>query len=356
MDHIPLPSHPCNEHWTVPYYVKDNHKYDGMGIGDFLGRIGITLDDKNNLVAEENGHSVQYETGLSAIQSWLFFALLEEASESVGVSTFDREHYILRKPEEDARINTHLLPILIHDIAASCGDWKGSREQPSSVRETKKMHFATILGCTELFGSLVTQWQENEDLFFGYNLNDQQLHDGRLLLLSIVLMLQSLSYAVGLHCISSKIYTLPPGILIDRLAGAGWCPSTIAKMKNRDSGPSLLYFLSFLKPQNPLRHVSCTENTCISATLDKDNYARPHTAECLVELCKDIFSVSSYVCSLLEQGKLPLMYVTDHYGITKITILPHDETAEVSGKFVAISHVWIEYVYISSGSCCDTIN
>jgi len=341
MDHIPLPSHPCNEHWTVPYYVKDEHQYDGKGIEDFLGRLGIALDEENNLIAEESGHSVQYEDGLSVIQSLLFFALLEEASESVGVSTFDRGNYISQNPGEDSRINTHLLPILIHDIAASCGDWDGSREQPDSVREAKKMHFAPIMGSTELFGSLVTQWQEKEGLFFGYQLTDQQLHDGRLLLLSIILVLQSLSYAVGLHCITAKIYAVPPRILIDRLARAGWCPNTIAKMKNRESGPSTLYFLSFLKPPKDLHHVACSEDICVSAQLDKDNYARPHAPECVVELCKDIVIESSAVCSLLAKGKLPLVYVTDHTDTTNITIRPHDD-AEFGGKYVAISHVWIE--------------
>ena len=118
----------------------------------------------------------------------------------------------------------------------------------------------------------------------------------------------------------------------------GWCPYTLANFLLPLGSPSVFEYArsfghrpSFIEQDHP-----CTENDCVVATIDPATYGIKHRrGYCEGETkCEVLLPDMGVISASLRSGKVPVVTYTDEQGL--IT----DEA--VDGRYVAISHVWVD--------------
>ncbi len=125
-----------------------------------------------------------------------------------------------------------------------------------------------------------------------------------------------------------------------QMLSAGWCPSEIARAKDKFVCLQSLTFLSRMnRSEIPRDHSVCTTSLCsafqIVATTYQPKHKQPHCK------CKEAAPNTKDIYNTLQRGELPLLKLTQTNGnLESLNIEVVTYTPET--PYVAISHVWAD--------------
>ena len=125
-----------------------------------------------------------------------------------------------------------------------------------------------------------------------------------------------------------------------QMLGAGWCPSEIARIKDKFVCLQSLAFLSRMNRREIIRdHFLCTSRLCsafqINATTYQPKHKQPHC------MCQEATPNAKDIYNALQKGELPLLKLTqtnDKLESLNIEVVTY--TSET--PYIAISHVWAD--------------
>lgn len=160
---------------------------------------------------------------------------------------------------------------------------------------------------------------------------------------------------------------LPGMIFEQKMKDSGYCPYVTARIEQICQPASCRHFISNMRPDNSTNHTNCCKNMCRNLMLHEESYMRRHIFGCDMRICQDIcvedFQIQAEndrpVSKILCAGEIPAVTV-DHSAIPpKIhvhSIARQWESGQntLTTRYVAISHVWSEYVQIPLMSMCTT--
>ena len=277
---------------------------------------------------------------LSALQSWLFFGLMTEIFEAVGVVIFC-EDFIL---EEDGSKYVTAKPL-------RCYLWY-------CIGNIKNMLYDDVEGTVEYvdrsFGRRIDSGEIPNRINNAIRIaNDvvNEILDRRpdvtsnpelgALLLSLMCLIETLGDSrLNWDIFPDNFRTVvwkpdPVPLLTDLLVNAGWCHQGINSLYNRCLYISMLYFITFFNQRTQGRdHTECTLQVCKMDTINRATYVTKHVGTCN---CQPVgIEVASQTQDILERGEIPLLSVSSSgLGISLAV-----KSASDVVHFVAISHVW----------------
>ncbi|KAL8687564.1 MAG: hypothetical protein Q9218_006299 [Villophora microphyllina] len=130
-------------------------------------------------------------------------------------------------------------------------------------------------------------------------------------------------------------------LLQQRFLRNGWCPRQIALLSGRYS-PTTTYYLSSLPRPSTfggVKHYSCDESRCTSASVDPATYEHQHADGCSTEThaCRMVGVSSARIAECVRDGHIPLIRFEESAdGILQPQVI--DSHSDL--RYVALSHVW----------------
>ncbi len=125
-----------------------------------------------------------------------------------------------------------------------------------------------------------------------------------------------------------------------QMLSCGWCPSEIARVRDKFSSPQVLYFISRMHKAGIQRnHDKCTPRLCSSLQIDPKAYQTKHRKpDCR---CTAASPKMDELLTALGKRVVPLLKITEVDGdLDSLTIEVVERTADTA--YVAISHVWAD--------------
>ena len=299
---------------------------------------------------------VAFEDACSFLQSWLFFGLLESTGTGL-LNPVDVDVFVKGGAEGERYISTAALPEVILR-------WALIELDDPYDRETFYAYRFGLLALRDQLGMLTSVKLHCEDrgraMFHDVELDDAQFDIASKVLQSIYCLAETLNTLLMLNGINAPMPVGMTPSTRERMKHSGYCSAAIAHIETSINSPSCLYFISNIKSAWLEGHGGCSSSICNRSTLDDDSYIRAHTADCDPEHCDDIcvedFRAQAEderpVSRILQDNEIPVMSVDCTTPSATIRVLStSNKTVDVESKsvipYVAISHVWSEWVNIA---------
>jgi hypothetical protein len=334
MDFHPLVTRPVHPGIKIPLYDNPRFKYDQrQPFSSYPPQKNLPnfVDDVFDLPITDT---------LSALQSWLFFGLMTEIFEAVGV-VISCEDFIL---EEDGSKYVTAKPL--------------RRYLWYCIGNIKNMLYDDVEGTAEYidrsFGKRIDSGEIpnriNSAVSIANDIVNEILSRGPdvtsnpelgALLLSLMCLIETLgdsrlNWDIFPDNFKTVVWTPDPvPLLTDLLVNAGWCHQGINWLYNRCLYISMLYFVTFFNQRIQGRdHTECTLQVRTMDTINEDTYVTKHVGTCN---CQPLgVEVASRIQEILEKGEIPLLSVSSSGSGTSLAA----KSATDVVHFVAISHVW----------------
>ena len=330
MDFTPSIQHLAYREIEVEYIGEE--AYDGQGFSQYPERRGW---DKGRLLTGDFSQR-PIEITASFLQDWLYFGLLFDC---VGVAP-KMEDFIITTESGKRVITAHLVPdyLLL---------WKQGLDL---VDETEKR--ARLVSAA---ASLNTTWS----VLLGAAVNDRPIPLSAEVILSITVLGSMLSRFHGkiqdfiairgipideVHSddfrkwetIHTPEFRATDDLCVNRMLQAGWCRSSIAKLRDSVTA-STMYYASFFR-RFPIRndHTHCLNHQCLADTIDESSYHSAHVISDCDCHCRG--PLPEALSATIQKGSIPLITVSEdeESRVAEIGVFEQQEYM----PFVCISHVW----------------
>ena len=403
MDHIPFPTHPCNEPIKVPYLASKypnltwfrpevqvsalseegdndndedgNDEHDNDSDNDTVHLYPATLkflsfpdllDFDTNAIEDGDFADRFLEEVLCCMQSWCFFGLLASIMALSGIEV--SEDQLLKRsfagdrskaPTKMPMVSTEILPSLLCQMEGISKPGKVDEEEMGSIYKECLLCLRTV----SIFMREVNLSRDLNSPFRGNPSNSSVVPSLRdKVLLSIFLLGDFLHYAVMLWRPPGADPTEPEWgkiryfpFLRQRLLEAGWCPSEIDLLDDQPTGLSTMYYLSSLD-RKPLGkdHRACISLERFACKYERlTSYETAHASDCRTRSNLEFVDISHFSGPALHQivndEQIPVITVradgTQFQG--RLDALPvqssgdHSKTQQIA-PYIAFSHVWQE--------------
>ena len=333
MDFHPPVTRPAHSGLKIPLYDNPFFKYDPQqSFSSFPGQKGLVnfTDAVFRLPITDT---------LSALQSWLFFGLITEIFDALGV-VLSYDDFIVEEAGSRYITTKNLRRYLWYCIG-----------------NVKNMLFdeveGTVMFLDESFGRRIDNNEipnrinsaleiANEVInrILGRGFQDTNL-ELEALLLSLMCLIETLGDSRDNWDIFPNHYkrvawpanTVP--LLTNLLLTAGWCLNGIRWLHNRFAHMSTLYFVTFFDRRILGRdHRDCTSELCTLDVISKDTYINKHIGPCG---CQHVGNELEYeIVEILEKGEIPVLSFLSSTPRPSLTV----KSAKEIEVYVAISHVW----------------
>lgn len=258
-------------------------------------------------------------------QEWLYFRLLVGF---LGVPVPAREVLKTNTLDGETVIDSSILPQLLRDWQSRIRNNGGSYTQ-SNIDRVLSVLTNVLKECSNL---------------------NEKLEPSRSISFSIKLLVETLAMSVWPLSKDTSVdqWTIwklgPEPLLGDRMAGAGWCRSQVAKLWYQYL-PSTLYYLASLPRRTTFGgvvHRNCTADHCTSSTVDPVTYQPSHRKTCITGAadsvhCSMVDVDTACIADIILQDSYPLIEI-QVTGERNIELKVHKY--ELNLRYVAISHVW----------------
>lgn len=338
MDHIPLPQVAFHQPLQIPYIHKPDLAYDFGDFHTFPARKGWDLTRLYSCTTEDNSH-VSTDL-LSFFQSWCFVGFTAEILRTGNVSlALDN---ICREEFGKKFLTTASLPRMLKEVALALEGLE-SNEQATRMQDLNDA-IATVDKVTTHISSLAmhpfsprASWKETP---------------ASLVYLSVITLVEYLDhFAIQLmnrfsHLqADDRMFGGRSKLVDQRMLDAGWCANEVARLTAQGYRETTRYYLGFV--ERPSRHDGCDEEQCRLAQIDERAYRTRHVAACTEEQCP---FVDVDVSSVVRAGEIPILTAVDgnNKQPLKVCVASSRSVHGDAKPYVAISHVWSEYVAFPS--------
>lgn len=337
MDHITYPQQAAVRPITIPYYVLPEHLYDGQGLDKFPSRKGISWPSPSSVTPELQADIRRVlNNSLSFVQSWLFFALIEECHKLLTpfASKYVRDNYLVDNGV-DRRTTTAPISQLLLNWEIWDRQLRDHQRRPilHEVKENLEMAVGFATGLMELTEHVhQLGWIAKTECTVVEELT-----------LCIYCLCEALGKPGMIYRVNfSKLNTSEPGILSERFRQSGLCPKDIKFLDYQTF--TVRYAASALDRRFDANlHGDCTANSCVHERMDEKLYVRTHARDCDTNKCFDVTSRSAGavdVSAILLKDDVPLVRLSDHGDDCDVLrMIEHGQKTRI---YVAISHVWSE--------------
>jgi Heterokaryon incompatibility protein (HET) len=334
MDHLPkVQADPANPPIIVPFLCLQ--AYDKGDFEGYPSRRCFDPDIPESQAAgwtDGSGYTLYQRT--SIFQEWLFFGVLTEVFDTVGVS-IAVDDFI-----RGASVTTEKLADYVRRFASMVSRLVGEPRAAAArrieaclatvrlyarFRPPGAMVESLVVACPERWPVVlsITILAESLSLLPNVPWSEgymQSIQDERI------------SLAAGL--MTTRAPSLMEELLRERMKDAGWCPNQIAGFPSMDA--SFAYYLGMLAPIKKRTHNGCFANFCAHTQLD-GGYTMRHASNCDGQNC-DTFDVDlRNLETIIEKQDLPVVQVEKQQdGSISIRVAHRDP----SKNYIAISHVW----------------
>ncbi|RDW85415.1 hypothetical protein BP5796_03740 [Coleophoma crateriformis] len=368
--------------FSIPYVCDHNYTYDKSGFDSYPGKAGLCYEQ---LLTRTWTSQPSLQDGAPFLQAWLYFGLLHELFQSLGID-LDLETFVAER-DEGRWISTALLDELMMQLVTI----KMPSHSTDYWRDNDKFSHASWNGSPRIVPypkeCLDRACQVSNDIVrhlneLGIGPGVDKLCDFELVLLSIIVLGETFEVYRSTGKWSGQKSPLKwtlPQFLERQLMLKGWCPFEIKTLYNKYPLYSYrCYMLCVLSPydRRPLEynHDVCTKGLCVAYRIDDVTYQsihitgpqKPWDPNISSLQCCQALSVEDYavITSIINDGAIPLISVLRHNATVRIEchrsqpsksplrwaqFLSEKLTVDrltpgkqwvPKGRYVAISHVW----------------
>lgn len=391
MDHLPKFGG-CEALFEVPYLCHDNYVYDQGGFDSYPERAGLRYED---LLTRTWISQPPLQDGAPFLQAWLYFGLLHEVFQSLGID-IDLKNFVVERNRKQYISTTSLAELMMKLVTVKIPShradyWrKEDRFSHAAWNESSRIvpYPKECLDRACQVSNNIIRHLNRLDV----GLVGDKLCDLELVLLSIVVLGETLEVyratGKGPGQRPPLVWTLPR-FLERNLMRKGWCPFEIKTLYNKFPLYSYrCYTLCVLSSYNRLslnyNHSACNSASCRAYHVDPDTYQTVHVTGpqkpsdpitsnlqcCQALLVED----STAVSSIVNNGAIPLITVSRRNGAVQVACLrshssksPLKWAQSLSSKlsmdrlttakqwvpksrYVTISHVWSDGLGSSDNS------
>ncbi|KAL9621538.1 MAG: hypothetical protein Q9160_004068 [Pyrenula sp. 1 TL-2023] len=336
MDHLPIVQRPSRDrkYPEVPLLC-DHLAYGTKSRGlELFCAFPEVLGYRLNELERAEYDAIQLEDTLPVLQAWLFFGILAEVFEGIGVP-FNAEEFVeIHDDGVTKKINTTCLPKYLYCwMAASV----------HSSREVHEKHAPIVDFCLLHHGRIVNSFCNTYTRMSGRSFDWAESSSA--VLLSLAVLGDTLSCGkrnirkYDRSELESPRWSFP--LLEQALLEVGWCPGDIAtKLKNRS--PSYLLYLSTIDRRVlEQQHTECTPYTsCRANQVDFKMYKTRHSLTCDGTSCEFVGPSMQDVGAILEDGDIPLIAMDTSTEPSTLHLVRYQKETVFNNQYVAISHVW----------------
>lgn len=389
MDHIPLPTNPCNVHIDVPYLsptspelrfrpppgkviLMRNQRGSLSAVTETFLNFPKTAGFDTVSIADGFLEDKTFDDVLCFIQSWCFFGLLISTMRLSGIEVDHEDLIKTRKTsdlassaENETLISTAIFPKLLRKMEM--------HSRPGTIdEETIQTVYNESLLCLRRIMIFLRDLNLSRDIKSPLRADLEpksatpSLRDR--IILSVYALGDFLHYALMLWLPMSvtpaepewgKLRYVP--FLKERLIDAGWCRSEANLLDDQPTGLSSLYYMSFIDRKLLGRnHGQCPDDfTCDYENLK--SYETLHSDDCPgTSLCTDI-DVTQFqgpsVQQIISEGSIPVVTVEVD------RVRPESEKSEtpMPGRMILPDapkglHGWLTSIPLSSTGLSDQPN
>jgi hypothetical protein len=275
------------------------------------------------------------EQAPSFLQGWLFFAILNKVSRTLGVK-FSPSDFVSSAPAQQPFISGKEMKKYI---------WLWASALFYKTLDDKRACLTSIKAHLDIMNQVTNAWIEQDHTPISSTFD--------LVLLSIVILGETLMFTLSqIINVAMSNEILRPGYRWtypktgrDRLIQAGWCEGELLALLPR-CPPTVLLYLSFLeRKRSDKDHSRCSaKEGCLVNQLDLKTYKTSHAFNCPNEQeCGMIEPSIKDVCDVLNAGGIPVVNITSTDDSTNAELQVQAYSLGVEQlrmKYVAISHVW----------------
>lgn len=312
----------------VPYVCTE--KYDGGPFLTYPLRKGrpwmvpeLTEEHQLPYSVYENLHPTPVKELESLCQSWLFFGILNE----VLGSAYREDDFITPDPScvgKTILYSNNIQPLLERSCTAYFED------EPK--KEQRQRTLEHLIACISSSGQIFSVITAKND--FDWRIK-----------CSMAAVFEAIVFEV--RRASKEPVPMPSWAnlffnedILQQMLSAGWCPSEIARAKDKFVCLQSLAFLSRMnRSEIPRDHSDCTSRLCSAYQITATTYQPKHRQS----HCKCIEAAPNIqdICNALQKGELPLLKISQTNGtLESLNIEVVTYTPET--PYVAISHVWAD--------------
>ena len=334
MDFHPSVTRPVHSGLKIPLYDKLFFKYDPQQ------PFSSYPSQKNLPNFTDDVFDLPIVDALSALQSWLFFGLITEIFDAVGVE-ISCEDFIVEEAGSRCITSKSLRRYLWYCI----GNIKNMVfDEMEGTAAYVDGSFGRRIDNGEIPNRINTALGIANDVvndILSRRLNDEANLELEALLLCLICLIETLGDSrLNWDIFPNHFKTVswrpkPVPLLTNMLLRAGWCHQGIIWLYNRCAYISMLYFISFFDQRIQERnHDQCTIQACTMDVINEDTYITKHVGTCD---CQHVGSgAAGKIEEILENGEIPVLSV--HSSSSGITLIA--KSAGDVDYYVAISHVW----------------
>jgi hypothetical protein len=349
MDHLPCIDDPAFPALEIPY-LGSHCQYDGDGLREFPFRQGWRLAGQEGYSGPSvfldriDGGQKSTNQKTSFIQAWLFFGLLIEVLQIVGVE-IDTRMLVDETDDAQVLVSTKQLPRCI-------AEWR-DRELRLPIKE-QEAHLRLAIQVLDEMGEIVDSLLSFPRI---------KLDQGNAESLTLAVVAQSISIIGDTLTNASrriwpfweklathdpryrfrKKFAEPAVLSIERLKQNGWCKSE--RMMLRQYTDSTGLFLASLLKRDAMigNHDRCSTYACMAMQIDEATYKPRHTMEgCL---CDIVTVEGALITDVLRKEGIPCV---------QLSVVGNDnneESLKVSGRQVFnLSRLLAPFLWLSSCS------